>query len=159
MPRFSRAELEDALATYNAARDRASETGDWNIWAELFTEDAHYIEHAYGEMRGREAIRDWITGVMAPFPRMTFPQDWVVFDEERGAIVFQCQNAFPAPFDPDGKPYSFPNWTRLVYAGNGRFSSEEDIYNPRRDAPAVVRAWREAGGRFLTPEQVRMRHR
>ena len=32
-------------------------------------------------------------------------------------------------------------------------------YNPSRDAPGVVRAWREAGGRFLAPEQVRMRHR
>jgi hypothetical protein len=159
MPRFSRAELESALATYNAARDRASATGDWNIWAELFTEDAHYVEHAYGEMHGREAIRAWITGVMAPFPRMTFPQDWVVFDEERGAIVFQCQNAFPEPFDADGRPFAFPNWTRLVYAGDGRFSSEEDIYNPARDAPRTVQGWRAAGGRFLTPEQVSMRHR
>lgn len=159
MARFTRAELENALAIYNAARDAASASGDWRIWAAIFTEDAHYIEHAYGEMRGREAICAWITGVMAPFPRMTFPQDWVVFDEDNGAIVFQCQNAFPEPFDAAGRPFSFPNWTRLVYAGDGKFSSEEDIYNPSRDAPKVVKAWREAGGRFLTPEQVRMRHR
>jgi hypothetical protein len=159
MARFARAELEQALATYNAARDRASATGDWNIWAELFTEDAHYIEHAYGELRGREAIRAWITGVMAPFPRMRFPQDWVVFDEERGAIVFQCQNAFPEPFDAEGRAFAFPNWTRIVYAGEGKFSSEEDIYNPARDAARTVKAWREAGGQFLTPERVRMRHR
>jgi len=157
---YNRAELEEALAIYNLARDRASETGDWRIWAEVFTEDAHYIEHAYGEMHGREAIREWITGVMAPFPRMTFPQDWVVFDEERGAIVFQCQNAFPEPFDSStGKPFSFPNWTRLVYAGNGKFSSEEDIYNPARQAGKTVKAWLGAGGKFLTPEQVLMRHR
>jgi hypothetical protein len=159
MSRFTRAELEQALAIYNAARDRASETGDWRIWADLFTDDAHYIEHAYGEMHGKDAIRDWICGVMAPFPRMTFPQDWVMFDEASGAIVFQCQNAFPAPFDAGGKAFSFPNWTRLVYAGDGKFSSEEDIYNPARDARRTVQEWRAAGGRFLTPEQVQMRHR
>ena len=159
MPRFTRQELKQALAVFNAARDRASETGDWNIWAELFTEDAHYIEHAYGEMHGREAIRAWIRDVMAPFPRMSFPQDWVVFDEENGAIVFQCQNELPAPFDADGRAFAFPNWTRILYAGNGKFCSEEDVYNPARDAPRVVKAWREAGGRFLCAEQVRMRHR
>ena len=160
MARFTRAELEQALAIYNAARDAASASGDWRIWAEVFTEDAHYIEHAYGEMHGRQAICDWITGVMAPFPKMTFPQDWVCFDEDNGAIVFQCQNAFPEPFDAStGKPYSFPNWTRLVYAGNGKFSSEEDIYNPARDSGKTVRNWIAAGGKFLSAEQVKMRHR
>ena len=64
MARFTRAELEQALAIYNAARDAASSSGDWRIWAELFTDDAHYVEHAYGEMHGRQAICDWITAVM-----------------------------------------------------------------------------------------------
>jgi hypothetical protein len=158
MPKFSRAELEEALRIYNAARDRASTSGDWSIWAALFTEDARYVEHAYGEMHGREAIREWITGVMAPYPNMTFPQDWVVFDEENGAIVFQCQNAFPAPFDAKGTPYSFPNWTRLEYAGDGLFSSEEDIYNPARDAARTVKAWLAAGGRFACAPRVHMQY-
>jgi len=59
----------------------------------------------------------------------------------------------------DGKPFSFPNWTRLVYAGNGLFSSEEDVYNPARDAPATLSAWIKAGGSFESDEQVLMRHR
>ena len=87
MPRYPREELLAAFERYNEARDAASRTGDWNVWAAMFTEDAHYVEHAYGEMHGREAIRDWITKVMAPFLRMTFPQDWWVLDEERGAVV------------------------------------------------------------------------
>ena len=44
MARFTRAELEEALAIYNAARDAASTTGDWRPWSDLFTDDAHYIE-------------------------------------------------------------------------------------------------------------------
>ena len=159
MGTFTRRELQQALEVYNRARDESSRTGDWSIWAARFTEDAHYIEHVYGEFRGRAAIRDWITKVMAPFPHMAFPQDWVAFDEEAGAIVFQCQNRLEHPTDPNGEPFQFPTWTRLVYAGNGLFCSEEDIYNPHRDANRVISAWIKAGGKFASPLLVDMQHR
>ena len=51
-----RQEIEEAFEKYKWARDEASRTGDWSIWAACFTPDAHYIEHAYGEMRGRDEI-------------------------------------------------------------------------------------------------------
>jgi SnoaL-like domain len=158
MPRVPRAELERALGLYNRARDEASRSGDWSVWAERFTPDARYVEHAYGELEGREAIRAWITKVMAPYPKMTFPQDWVAFDEERGAVVFQCQNEFPPPFAPDGTPFRFPSWTRLVYGRDGLWQSEEDVYNPARDAPRVFKAWTQAGGKPESRELVTMQH-
>lgn len=159
MGQYPREEILEAFEKYKVARDEASKSGDWNIWAQVFTEDAHYIEHAYGEMHGREAIRDWITKVMAPFPHMTFPQDWWVLDEERDAIVFQCQNRLAHPTDPDGEPFQFPNWSRLVYGGNGLWKSEEDIYNPAKDAPKVIKAWLDAGGKFVSDELVKMKDR
>ena len=159
MGRFAREEILEAFARYNAARDEASRTGDWSIWAAVFTEDARYVEHAYGEFRGRDEIEAWITRVMAPFPHMTFPQDWWAFDETNDAIVFQCQNRLAHPTDPDGEPFQFPSWTRIVYGGSGLWREEEDVYNPVRDAPRVIKAWREAGGRFDAPEQVAMKHR
>ena len=159
MPRYPRDEILAAFERYKTARDTASRTGDWGVWAAVFTEDAHYVEHAYGEFHGRDAIRKWICEVMAPFPTMTFPQDWWVLDEERDAIVFCCQNRFPAPLRPDGTPFQFPNWTRLVYGGGGLWQSEEDIYNPARDAARTFRGWSEAGGKTRTGEQVRMVHR
>ena len=159
MGRFPRDEILAAFESYKRARDEASRTGDWNVWADCFSPDAHYIEHAYGDFQGRDAIRKWICEVMAPFPTMTFPQDWWVLDEERNAIVFCCQNQFPEPMQPDGTPYQFPNWTRLVYAGGGLWQSEEDIYNPARDASRVFQAWLAAGGKTRTGEQIRMRHR
>ncbi|MFQ5697616.1 MAG: nuclear transport factor 2 family protein [Myxococcota bacterium] len=156
---YTHDELTRAFEAYNAARDRASETGDWSLWAAVFHEDARYIEHAYGEMHGREAIREWITGVMAPFPRMTFPQDWSVIDVPNGAVVFQCRNQLPPPYDSDGRPFGFPTWSRIVYAGGGLWASEEDVYNPARDAGRAIRAWRAAGGRFESPEVVKMESR
>src|SRR5262245_62935019 len=93
MGRYAREEIEQAFERYKWARDEASRTGDWSIWANCFTPDAHYIEHAYGEIDGREAIDKWITEVMAPFPTMTFPYTWEVFDEKTDAYVFEALNA------------------------------------------------------------------
>jgi hypothetical protein len=159
MGKFSLEELKQAFADYDAVRIRCSETRDWSQYADLFTEDAHYIEHAYGDMHGREAIREWITRVMAPFPHMQFPQDWVVFDEERGAVLLQAVNLLPHPSDSDHPGFGFPTWTRLVYAGDGLWASEEDVYNPARDAGRSIKEWRAAGGKFASTEQIQMKDR
>ncbi len=159
MGRFSQRELLEAFEAYKAARDVASRTGDWNVWADVFAQDAHYIEHAYGELHGREAIRKWICEVMAPFPTMTFPINWLALDLEHDAIVWEVRNSFPEPYQANGEPYYFPNWSRLVYAGGGLWQSEEDVYNPARDASRVFKAWVKAGGKTRSGEQVKMVHR
>lgn len=153
-----REELERAFARYCEVREQAIASGDWRPWGALFTEDAPYVEHAYGEFHGRRAITEWIVGVMAPFPSMTFPNDWVVFDPEQGCVVFQCQNRLPHPTDPGGPPFQFPTWTRLDYAGDGLWRREEDVYNPRR-AAETIQAWIRAGGRLAARERIRMAHR
>lgn len=158
MPKFSRAELQQALEIYNEKRDLASKTGDWSIWAALFTEDADYVEHAYGEFKGRQAIQDWIVGVMSPFPHMLFPQTWVAFDEDTGTITMEVINLLEHPTDKSHEGFGFPNWTRLTYAGDGKFSKEEDIYNPQRDAGKTIKAWIAAGGKFETGEKVKIKH-
>ncbi len=159
MTRISLDELKEAFEGYDKIRIRCSETGDWSQFADLFVEDAHYIEHAYGELQGREAIREWITKVMAPFPHMQFPQNWVVFDEKNGAVVFEVDNLLPHPTDPGHPGFGFPTWTRLVYSGDGLWASEEDVYNPARDAGRVIKEWRAAGGKFASSEQVEMKDR
>ncbi|MFN8545563.1 MAG: nuclear transport factor 2 family protein [Candidatus Binatia bacterium] len=155
MSNYTRAEIDAAFAQYCALRERSSATGDWTIWGNQFTLDAHYVEHAYGEFHGRDAIVRWITGVMAPFPHMTFPNDWVVIDEARGWVVFQCQNRLEHPTDPSGAPFQFPSWSVLRYAGTNQWSYEEDMYNPA-EGNDVVRAWLRAGGTFVAPPQVAM---
>jgi len=42
--------------------------GEWREWADLFTEDARYLEHTYGEFNGREEIYAWISSTMAEWP-------------------------------------------------------------------------------------------
>jgi hypothetical protein len=131
MARFERSEIEDAFRNFQEVAATAGATGDWNPWAELFTEDAEYIEHLYGSFHGREAIRKWITETMAtpPNDEMTsFPVEWYVIDEERGWVLCAVWNRMQDI--GDGEVHQAINWTRLIYAGDGLWSSEEDIYNP-----------------------------
>ena len=148
MPSFTRAELEEAFAHYVAVNEDASRRKDWQAWADKFTSDVHYVECAFGEFHGRDAVRQWITRVMAPYPQMDFPMDWQVFDEERGWVVFQCQNRLHHPTDPEGAPFQFATWSKIHYAGDGLWSYEEDMYHPGAAGQAIS-AWRAAGGRLL----------
>lgn len=138
---YDRDEIAEALARYRAAADQAGIDGNWRPWVKCSTPDLHYIEHMYGEFHGREAVLAWITKTMGvwPFTHMQlFPWDWCTIDAEQGWVIGQIENRFVDP--GDGGIYQGANWTRLVYAGDGLFSSEEDVYNPSEFAP-VVEAW------------------
>ena len=130
MGRYSRDEIEQAYAHYRATAAAAGASGQWDAWADLFTEDAVYIEHLYGRFEGREAIRTWISTTMAePLNReMTdFPADWWVIDEDRGWVVCAVWNRMQDI--GDGQLHQAINWSLLKYAGDNQWSYEEDIYN------------------------------
>ena len=143
MGRWSRQEIEDAFDNYQAMALKAGTSGDWRCWADLFTEDATYVEHLYGTLGGREAIRRWISDTMAQkinCEMKYFPIDWYIIDEERGWIVCKVWNRMADP--GDGSIHQEYNFTLLKYAGNGKFSYEEDIYNPQRFG-RMVKGWLE----------------
>ena len=49
MGRFTKEELEEAFAKYVRTKDECTRTGNWNPFADLFTVDCYYVEHAYGK--------------------------------------------------------------------------------------------------------------
>jgi hypothetical protein len=143
MGRWTRDEIEAAFADYQAAAAAAGASGDWNSWADKFTEDAEYIEHLYGTMHGREAIRAWITETMSTYPGNAmpeFPIGWSVIDEDRGWVVCQVWNRMADP--GDGSIHQAYNFTLLKYAGDGLWSYEEDIYNPAHFV-SMIEAWNQ----------------
>jgi hypothetical protein len=144
MGRWTREELQAAHDNYVAVAATAAATGEWGPWADLFTDDVEYLEHHYGTFQGRDAVLAWISDTMSQFPNnhmTSFPHDWCVCDEERGWWICQLENRFSDP--GDGEVYQEPNITILHYAGDMKFSYEEDVYNPMRFAP-VVSAWMAA---------------
>jgi hypothetical protein len=147
---WSRDELEQAHQHFMDTANRCARTGEWRDWANLFTDDATYVEHTYGTFYGREEIHDWIAGTMAEWPNraMTmFPHTWCVCDEERGWWICRIENRFQDP--GDGSVHQAHNITVLHYAGDMQFSYEEDAYNPANFGPVVtawVKAYRANGG-------------
>ena len=144
MGRWSREELENEFARFQEIGLKAGTSGDWNPWADLFTEDATYVESNYGRMGGREAIRNWICSVMSqpPVDEMRyFPIEWYIIDEDRGWVTCQVWNRMTDP--GDGSLHQAYNFTLLKYAGDGKWSYEEDIYDPKH-FEAMVTGWFEA---------------
>jgi hypothetical protein len=138
--RFAAAEIEQAYAAFHAQVATFVETGDWSGYADLFTEDATYVEHAMGTFRGREEIRAWAVRTMTSYPGrvMTgFPLAWSVTDAPTGRLICEVRNPMPDP--GDGTLLEEPNLTIMTYAGDGLFSCEEDVYNPLRFHAMAVR--------------------
>ena len=126
--RFERAEIEEELKKYEERGQIAVATGDWNQWADQFSDDAIYVEHQYGILRGQQAIRDWICGVMqGQATEMSFPIEFSMIDNDR--VMIYVPNRYANPVDPAGTPYQFVAITLLHYAGDGQWCYEEDIYN------------------------------
>jgi uncharacterized protein (TIGR02246 family) len=147
MPKFPLREVREAYEHFKNVSDECAVTADYNAFADLFTEDCTYVEHVFGEMHGREAVRDWIVPLMQTYPNdrmVRYTHDWVLFDEEHGRVVF-CARTHMA--DPgDGSEHSATNWTMIDYAGNGLFSREEDVYN-LANFVALLEKWQAAKDR------------
>jgi hypothetical protein len=140
---YPRAELEQAFQHFQDVSARCAKTQQWQEWSELFTEDATYIEHHFGELHGRAAIFNWIQSTMnEPLAKeMTeFPIEWYVIDEERGWVVCQVWNRMNDP--GDGSVHQAYNFTLLKYAGGNQWAYEEDIYNPLK-FEEMLRRWAE----------------
>ena len=142
MSTFDRAEVEAAYQNFVAVGD----SGDWNAWADLHSEDCVWVERHLGTFEGREAIRKAILEVMKPVPMMVFPVEWHVIEGNR--VVYYPWQVMPDPKGGDAD-YRFGCVTILEYAGDGLFSRQEDLYNPR-EGQAVIQSWIEAGGKLAT---------
>jgi hypothetical protein len=142
-PAPGHAEIDQAFVAYQAAVAGIASSGDWAAFADLFTEDATYEEHAFGSFTGREAIRSWVLETMTAFPGNTmtsFPIAWHVVDEPTGRVICEVRNLMPDP--GDGSLHEASNLTILTYGGDGLWSREEDVYNPMRFARMAVE-WAE----------------
>ncbi len=141
-PAHPRQEVEAEFAKYRERAALAVATGDWDQWADQFTDDAQYREHHFGYFRSGAEIRAWIKSVMQPFPTMEFPVSKYLIDGN--VVTALIPNVLPAPAGDSGY-YGFDVNTILHYAGDGKWSFEEDVYSPK-EAEDVIKKWVAAGG-------------
>ena len=153
---YPRSEVEAALAHYRGIVEGAhgSEAKDYSAYSGIFTEELSYIEHCMGNPAGcpaspllatnRAEVDAWMAFMMTrDLPPMTFPLEWSMIDGNR--VSFKAINRLPEPPDGSG-PYEVASMTVMVYAGGGKFSSKEDIYNAKL-WDTVLNDWMAAMGR------------
>jgi ketosteroid isomerase-like protein len=144
-------EARAAYARYVAERGRA-EAGEitWSALAEaFFTEDAVFIDPAWGRSEGREEIARFFDASMRGLDGWTFPEEVTV--AEGGRVMSLWWNRLPGA-GPDGRPHQAPGMSLLHYAGGGRFSYELDVLNMAEVGELIGAAgWAPAAGFVMPP--------
>jgi hypothetical protein len=122
---------QESRATYDrfvALRDEIDVGNQpWSRLADFFTEDAAYIDPAWGRIEGREAIRDFFTRSMAGLTGYGWspPENWTMAEGHR--LISQWDQILGEK--PDGSPWIVPGLSILYYAGDGLFCYSHDMLN------------------------------
>ena len=125
---FPRDEVQAALDTYVALRHQIDEgtQPDFAVLADLYTDDAVYYDASWGRLEGKEVIANWLLDSMVGLEDWRFPIEFTAI--EGNEVVVKWTQIIPGT-KPDGSPFTQSAFSRLIYAGNGKFSYEEDLYN------------------------------
>jgi ketosteroid isomerase-like protein len=152
MTDFPREEGQKALDAYLSvkAKANAGEVG-WEALADLFTEDATFIDPSWGRSEGREAIRQFMHDSMQGLEGWTFPNEWTAIDGNH--VIIKFLNRLPGQ-RPDGTYYEVPGVQLLDYAGNGKFSREEDTFNMVHIMEVVAESGWVPGPEVKSPDKV-----
>lgn len=145
------AEARATYARYVAARGRV-EAGEasWASLGNFFTDDAVFIDPAWGRTQGRDALLAFFEHSMAGLDEWTFPEGWTMVEGNR--IVSFWWNRLPGA-RPDGKPVQAPGVSILHYAGDGRFSYELDVLNMAEVMECIPDSGWVPGGPMNLPPQ------
>jgi hypothetical protein len=120
MAKFERAEVEAAFRHYFLTGPVGE---DWIAWSQLFTDDAPYFDHFYGTFTGPFEIQQFLESTMSYAPHVYSALVWYNIDGDQ--IVYKVVNRADNPA-PGGPPIEFPSLQVIHYAGDGKWSSEED---------------------------------
>ncbi len=125
----SRDEVQAVVDRYRELRGRIDEGLEPDAFAALsdfYTDDAVYVDAAWGRIEGKEAIAEWLEQSMVGLGDWKFPIEFTAIEGDD--VVVKWTQIIPGR-RPDGSPYTQSAYSRLRYAGDGKFSYEEDTYN------------------------------
>jgi ketosteroid isomerase-like protein len=152
MTDFSREEVVDTYERYVETRQRV-EAGDlgWDALAAFFTEDAVFIDPAWGRVEGIAEIQKFLAESMQGLDDWDFPHHWTMVDGNR--LLARWTNRLPGKRD-DGSRYEAPGYSLMIYAGEGKFSYEEDLLNMKHIGELMRDSgWKPKGAMNLPPTQ------
>lgn len=142
-------EVVAATDRYRALREaigRGEQT--WPALADLFTDDAVYIDPAWGRIEGRDEIRTFMEESMTGLEDWTFPIEFIAIEGDQ--VVVKWTQELPGT-RADGTRWSQSGYSTLLYAGDGRFSYEEDLLNMAHVIEDIVASGWTPGPGFTAP--------
>jgi ketosteroid isomerase-like protein len=122
-------EVRAAVDRYHQTRQRIDEglePAAFGALADFYTDDAVYVDAAWGRIEGKEAIAHWLEHSMIGLDDWKFPVEFTAI--EGNDVVVKWTQIIPGR-RADGTPYAQSAYSRLRYAGGGRFDYQEDTYN------------------------------
>jgi len=119
---YSRDEIATAVDRYIAVRDNINAgQGTWKDLAQFFTSDAIFIDPAWGRVEGIDEMKRTVFGeAMVGLEDWKFPTDFYAI--EGNNVVIKWRQVLPGNHVQSG-------CSTLIYAGDGKFSYEEDLLN------------------------------
>lgn len=150
MTDFPREEIEATVAEYVQVREaiERKELG-WDALERFFTDDAVYIDPAWGRVEGIGELRKFWVESMEGLEDWEFPIETTAIS---GNLVFVKWTQITPP-GQDGKRYQQSGLSTLRYAGNGKFDYDEDLLNMvhvNEDLRAA--AWMPSGSFNMPPK-------
>ena len=142
------AEVRAAVDAYVDLRGRI-EAGQatWIDLADFFTENAVYIDPAWGRIQGIEELRSFFVESMRGLEDWRFPIRFTAVDGDEVVTVWDQV----LPGSSDDRPLRQTGVSLLRYAGDGRFDFEEDLLNMAHVLEDLAASgWRPGPG-FVNP--------
>ena len=124
----TRDEVEAAIGRYLSVRDGINAgVGTWRDLAQFFTDDAVFIDPAWGRVEGLDEMKATVFGeAMVGLEEWKFPTDFYMIDAD--TVVVKWRQVLPGT-RADGSAFAQSGYSTLVYAGDGKFCYEEDLLN------------------------------
>ena len=142
------AEARDAYARYCQARIRI-DAGElaWSALDEFFTDDAVFIDPAWGRVEGIDNLREFWVESMVGLEGWSFPEAWTMVEGNR-VVSMWWQDMGDGV---DGAPVRCPGISILYYAGDGKFAYEHDLMNMAHVMEAITASGWTPSGDFNMP--------
>ncbi|CAN5580400.1 hypothetical protein BH10ACT3_BH10ACT3_12890 [soil metagenome] len=141
-----------AVESYLATRDRLDAAGDpdWGELASHFTEDAVWVDCAWGRVEGRDEIASMLRHAMVGIDFSNPVDFWAVTGSK---VLIKWRQILPGQ-RADGRPWQQSAVSTLLYAGDGLFRYEEDLLNVIHCTADIVESgWQPGEGFNIPPEE------
>ena len=124
-----RDEIKSRHRPYHEMRrriDAGLEPKGFGALADFYTDDAVYVDGTWGRIEGKQEIAHWLEHSMVGLMDWKFPVEFTAIEGDD--VVVKWTQIIPGT-KADGTAYAQSAYSRLRYAGDGKFSYEEDTYN------------------------------